>query len=83
MMRDQNAEALPPGWTGSRPTTYPALHSLVQSFHRDVDAVTAAFATPWSPGQIEGHVTRAKLLERMGFGRAHLPLLRKPILHSP
>ncbi|KAF5998785.1 hypothetical protein BOG92_050360 [Streptomyces sp. WAC00263] len=83
MMRNQNAEALPAWMDRVRADDLPALHSLVNGFHRDLGAVTAAFATPWSSGQVEGHVTRAKLLKRMGFGRAHLPLLRKRILHSP
>lgn len=61
----------------------PALHSLVNGMKRDLDAVTAGLSTPWSSGQVEGHVTRAKLLKRMGFGRANLDLLRRRILHSP
>jgi transposase len=83
MLRDQNAEALPAWMDRVKADDLSALHSLVNGFHRDLDAVTAAFATPWNSGQVEGHVTRAKLLKRMGFGRAHLPLLRKHILHSP
>lgn len=83
MMRDQNAAALPDWMDRVIADDLPALHSLVNGFRRDLDAVTAAFATPWNSGQVEGHVTRAKLLKRMGFGRAHLPLLRKRILHSP
>ncbi|WNZ07350.1 ISL3 family transposase [Streptomyces sp. 11x1] len=83
MMRDHNAAALPDWMDRVMADDLPALHSLVNGFRRDLDAVTAAFATPWSSGQVEGHVTRAKLLKRMGFGRAHLPLLRKRILHSP
>ncbi|MEU9190951.1 transposase [Streptomyces sp. NPDC048484] len=45
-----------------------------------LDAVTAALSSPWSSGQVEGHVTRVKLLKRMGFGRANLDLLRRRIL---
>ncbi|MER5227784.1 ISL3 family transposase [Streptomyces flaveus] len=58
-------------------------HSTVNGMKRDLDAVTAGLSTPWSSGQVEGHVTRAKLLKRMGFGRANLDLLRRRILHSP
>ncbi len=61
----------------------PVLHSLVNGLRRDIDAVTAAFSTSWSSGQVEGHVTRVKLLKRMGFGRANLDLLRRRVLHSP
>ncbi|MGW3166868.1 transposase [Streptomyces sp. NPDC001142] len=83
MMRDQNAAVLSEWMDWVMADDLSDLHSLVNGFHRDLDAVTAAFATPWSSGQVEGHVTRAKLLKRIGFGRAHLPLLRKRILHSP
>lgn len=47
---------------------------------RDMDAVLAALTTPWNSGQVEGHVTRVKLLKRMGFGRASFALLRRRIL---
>lgn len=60
----------------------PALHSLVNGMKRDLDAVTAGLSTPGSSGQVEGHVNRAKLLKRMGFGRPNLDLLRRRILHS-
>lgn len=33
----------------------------------------------WSSGQAEGQVTRAKLLERAGYGHAKLDLLRTRI----
>ena len=57
-----------------------AMHSLVNGMKRDLDAVTAGLSTPWSSGQVEGQVTRAKLIKRMGFGRANLDLLRRRIL---
>ncbi|MFJ6837327.1 transposase [Streptomyces sp. NPDC091209] len=58
----------------------PALHSLVNGKKRDLNAVTAGLSTPWSSGQVEGPVTRAKLLKRLGYGRANLDLLRRRIL---
>ncbi|MET8030530.1 hypothetical protein [Streptomyces avermitilis] len=61
----------------------PAPHSLVNGMKRDLDAVTTGLSTPWSSGQVEGHVTRAELRKHMGFGRADLDLLRRRILHSP
>ncbi len=30
----------------------------------------------------EGHVNRLKLIKRMGYGRADLPLLRQRVLHA-
>lgn len=83
MMRDQQSSLLP-GWMERvLADDLPALHSLVNGFHRDLDAVTAAFSTTWSSGQVEGQVTRVKLLKRMGYGRASLAVLRRRILLSP
>ncbi|KAB1982841.1 transposase [Streptomyces triticiradicis] len=81
MMRDLRGEELPAWMDRVLADDLPALHSLVNGMKRDLDAVTAGLSTPWSSGQVEGHVTRAKLLKRMGFGRANLDLLRKRILH--
>ncbi|MFD6892848.1 transposase [Streptomyces sp. NPDC059957] len=61
----------------------PALHSLVSGLRRDFDAVTAGLSTPWSSGQVEGHVTRVKLIKRMAYGRANLELLRQRVLLDP
>lgn len=61
----------------------PALHPLANGMERDLDAVTAGLSTPWSSGQVEGQVTRIKLLKRMGYGRANLDLLRRRILLGP
>ncbi|MFF4963106.1 transposase [Streptomyces sp. NPDC001222] len=61
----------------------PALHSLANGIKRDLNAVTADLSTPWSSGQVEGQVTRVKMLKRMGYGRANLDLLRRRVLSSP
>ncbi|WP_177232781.1 transposase [Streptomyces sp. Ag109_O5-10] len=47
----------------------PALPSLVTGLRRDQDAVVAGLSSSWSSGQVEGHVTRIKLLKRKGYGR--------------
>ncbi|MER6198127.1 transposase [Streptomyces sp. NPDC001586] len=83
MMRDLRGELLPSWMERVLADDLPALHSLVNGLRRDHDAVTAALTTSWSSGQVEGHVTRVKLLKRMGFGRANLGLLRQRVLHSP
>lgn len=65
MMRDLRGEELPAWMDRVLADDLPALHSLVNGMKRDLDAVTAALSTPWSSGQVEGHVTRIKLLKRM------------------
>ncbi|MGW0886456.1 transposase [Streptomyces sp. NPDC002671] len=80
MMRDLRGDELPAWLDRVLTDDLPALHSLVNGLKRDLEAVVAALITPWSSGQVEGHVTRVKLLKRMGFGRANLDLLRRRIL---
>jgi transposase len=83
MMRDLQGDRLPAWMDRIRVDDLPALHSLVNGLNRDIDAVTAGLSTPWSSGQVEGQVTRAKLLKRQGFGRANLDFLRQRILLTP
>jgi transposase len=43
-------------------------------------AVRAALRLEWSNGQVEGQVTRLKLIKRQMFGRAKFDLLRQRVL---
>ncbi len=47
---------------------------------RDLAAVEAAVASEWSSGQVEGQITRLKLVKRSMYGRAGFPLLRQRYL---
>ncbi|MEH6377135.1 ISL3 family transposase [Streptomyces sp. KLMMK] len=58
----------------------PHLRQFADGLLRDEDAVIAGLSTTWSSGQVEGQVTRVKLLKRAGYGRAKLDLLRTRIL---
>jgi transposase len=49
---------------------------------RDRDAVEAALTSPWSQGQVEGHVHRLKLIKRQMYGRAGFDLLRLRVLQQ-
>ncbi len=53
--------------------------SLVSSFAngigKDRGAVLSAITSPWSSGQVEGQITRLKLVKRQMYGRAKLDLL--------
>jgi transposase len=46
---------------------------------RGADAVVAGLSSTWNSGQVEGQVTKGKLLKRAGYGRAELDLLRTRI----
>jgi len=83
MMRDLRGDQLP-AWMERAPADdLPALHSLIIGLSRDIDAVTAGLSTSGSSGQVEGQVTRTKLLKRQGYGRANLDFLRKRVLLTP
>ncbi|MEU7072307.1 transposase [Streptomyces narbonensis] len=61
----------------------PALWQFADGLLHDRDAVVAGLSSTWSSGQVEGQVTRVKLLKRAGYGRAKLDLLRTRILLQP
>ncbi|WP_407660905.1 transposase [Kitasatospora paracochleata] len=69
------------GWIEQvRQHDLPALRQFADGLLHDRDAVVAGLSSPWSSGQVEGQVTRVKLLKRAGYGRAKLDLLRTRIL---
>jgi transposase len=73
MIRKRGSDRLDP-WIGD------AKGSLVSSFamgvERDKSAVRAAITEPWSNGQLEGQITKLKLVNRQMYGRANLNLLQ-------
>ena len=56
------------------------LERFASGIQRAAAAVLGAITSPWSNGQVEGQVTRAKLLKRQMYGRANFDLLRARIL---
>lgn len=61
-------------------STVVELERFASGIQRDAAAVLGAMTSPWSNGQVEGQVTRAKLLKRQMYGRANFDLLRARIL---
>ncbi len=59
----------------------PDFAAFAQTLRHDWDAVVAGVTVEWSQGPVEGFNNRTKLLKRMMYGRAALPLLRARILH--
>jgi transposase len=58
--------------------------SLVSSFAtgvlKEIAAVRAAITHPWSNGQVEGQITKLKLVKRQMYGRAKIDLLEARLL---
>ncbi len=67
--------------TRARSSKAPELRRFAGSLTADLSAVRAAFNSPWSSGQVEGHINRLKFLKRQMYGRAKLDLLRARVLH--
>jgi transposase len=58
----------------------PELRAFAASLQRDEGAVRAALTLGWNSGQVEGQVTKVKLLKRSMYGRAKFDLLRRRVL---
>jgi transposase len=57
------------------------LQSFAQGVERDKAAVQAGLTLAINNGQVEGQVTRIKLIKRMMYGKAGFALLRQRVLH--
>lgn len=74
-----------PEWLGiwlqaAQTSSIPELRAFAAHLRRDEDAVRAAAMLRWNSSQIEGHVTKVKLLKRLMFGRANFDLLKRRVL---
>jgi len=58
------------------------LKSFAAGLRRDYQAVRAGLSRPQSNAQVEGQITRLKLLKRQMYGKAHFGLLRLRVLHA-
>jgi transposase len=58
------------------------LQSFAHGIEKDKDAVRAGLTWSINNGQVEGQVTKLKLIKRQMYGKAGFPLLRKRVLHA-
>jgi transposase len=80
MVRTREQAALEPWLQEAETAGVPELQRFAASLRRDYAAVDAALAHPWSSGQVEGQVTKIKLIKRLMFGRGSFDLLRRRVL---
>ncbi|MFE0644285.1 ISL3 family transposase [Streptomyces sp. NPDC058877] len=80
MLTQLQGDQLPEWIKAVRADDLPSLHTFVNGLERDLAAVTAGLALPWSSGVVEGHVNRIKTIKRQMYGRAGFDLLRKRVL---
>jgi transposase len=77
MVREREAAAFVPWLDAASESGVPELKSFAAGLRRDQPAVEAALTLEWSNGQVEGQVTRLKLIKRQGFGRGSVDYLRR------
>jgi len=80
MMRDRRGISLADWIDSVTADQMPHIKQFADGLRSDFEAVTAGLSSPWSSGQCEEQVTKAKLLKRQGYGRSGLPLLRQHVL---
>ncbi len=81
LMRQREGERLDDWLTQVRQSQLPELVSFANGVERDKDAVQAGLTLAINNGQVEGQVTRIKLIKRMMYGKASFALLRQRVLH--
>jgi transposase len=81
LVRDRKGEAASSWLERAKKCPYPEVQNFALGLEREFSAFEAALTEPWSTGQVEGQITRLKLLKRQMYGRANLDLLRLRMLH--
>jgi transposase len=81
MLRKREGERLDTWLTSVHESELPELESFAHGVELDKAAVQAGLTLPINNGQVEGHVTRVKLIKHMMYGKAGFALLRQRILH--
>jgi transposase len=82
MMRKREGERLDDWLRRVHESQLPELHSFAHGVEEDYEAVKAGLTLALNNGQVEGQVTKIKLIKRMMYGRAEFPLLRQRVLHA-
>lgn len=81
LLRTRRVDALEPWLHNAERSGIAELHAFAAGVRRDHAAVVQAIGSPWSQGQVEGQITRLKLVKRQMYGRAGFELLRQRVLH--
>jgi transposase len=80
MVKQRQARRLDPWLRRVGQSSSTDLHGFASGIKRDYAAVKMALSVLWSQGQVEGQITRLKLLKRQMYGRARFELLRSRVL---
>jgi len=80
LVRTRDTPALVAWISATETSDLREFREFAAGLRRDYGAVEAAVTSEWSSGQVEGQVTRLKLVKRSMYGRAGFPLLRQRFL---
>jgi transposase len=80
LVRRRQPPQLDPWLTRAATRALAPFRRLAKGLRADDAAVKAGVTRPWSPGPIEGHSNRLKMLKRRMFGRACVDLLAQRFL---
>ena len=80
LVRRRDAPALTEWLRAAETSDLREFREFAAGLRHDYGAVEAAVTSEWSSGQVEGQVTRLKLVKRSMYGRAGFPLLRQRFL---
>ena len=81
MVRKREGEQLDTWLASVRESDLPELESFAHGVEQDKAAVQAGLTLQINNAQVEGHVTRVKLIKRLMYGKAGFALLRQRVLH--
>jgi transposase len=81
-MRHRPPDQLDRWFLAAASSGLPALVTLAAGRRRERSALVAALTWPGSTGPGEGHLTRRKLLQRQGYGRAGLSTLPRRFVRA-
>jgi transposase len=82
MIKERKVDCLQDWMECAERSELPAFKGEALGLRRDYSAVEAALSSVWSQGQVEGQITRLKVLKRQMYGRAKFDLLRLRVLHA-
>jgi len=75
IIHDQDGAGLQPWLDAAQEHGVPEVQRFAAGLVWEQAAVQAAIAEPWSTGQVEGQITKLKLVKRSMYGRAKIDLL--------
>jgi transposase len=82
ILRARDREDLEPWLQAAKRSGVAELVEFAKRLRQDRAAVEAACTLEWSQGQVEGQITKLKLIRRQMYGRGNFDLVRKRVLYA-